>query len=225
MHWQIIIIMAQKTTLVSIKRIFGDPAHAEPSRSEAADAYVWKEDTAIAGTRFEIGRRPLRRNQAGDWQAIWDKAKKGELEEIDPMVRVVHYRTLRSIAADFAEPVGMERTVLVFWGRTGSGKSRRAWAEAGDHAYGKDPQTKFWCGYRGEENVVIDEFRGSIGIAHLLRWLDRYPVCVEIKGSSRPLLAKKFWITSNLHPQSWYPELDGETYLALERRLEIVEFQ
>jgi len=225
LHWQICIRLAQKGTLRTVNSMFGDSVHAEPTRSSAAIEYCWKEDTRIAGTQFELGQIPHRRNDSSSWQEIWELAKKGQIEKVDPNVRVVHYRTLRSIAADFAEPIGMERTCNVFWGRTGSGKSRRAWEEAGENAYAKDPQTKFWCGYRGQSNVVIDEFRGAIGIAHLLRWLDRYPVCVEIKGSSMPLQASQLWITSNIHPQSWYPDLDGETFLALERRLIITEFE
>jgi len=63
----------------------------------------------------------------------------------------------------------MVRTCWVYWGRTGTGKSRRAWDEAGVDAYPKDPRTKFWCGYFGQANVIIDEFRGGIDVAHLLR--------------------------------------------------------
>lgn len=110
----------------------------------------------------------------------------------------------------------------MFWGPTGTGKSRRAWAEAGMDAYCKDPRSKFWCGYQAEQHVIIDEFRGGIDIAHLLRWLDRYPVRVEIKGSSMPLAAVKFWITSNIHPDDWYKETDYQTMDALKRRLEII---
>lgn len=71
---------------------------------------------------------------------------------------------------------------------------------------------------------MLDEFRGGIDISHILRWTDRYPVQVEIKGSSRPLLATRIWITSNLHPSKWYPDLDPETLAALLRRLTITEF-
>lgn len=89
-------------------------------------------------------------------------------------------------------------------------------------AYPKVPSTKFWDGYQGQESVIIDEFRGDIGISNLLRWFDRYPCLVEIKGSSTVLCAKLFIVTSNLHPREWYPTLDSATFLALERRLEIV---
>jgi len=51
---------------------------------------------------------------------------------------------------------------------------------------------------------------------------DRYPCNVELKGSSRVLVATNFWITSNLHPDQWYPDLDEATKLALKRRLVIV---
>jgi hypothetical protein len=57
----------------------------------------------------------------------------------------------------------------------------------------------------------------------LLRWFDRYPVRVEIKGSSRPSHVERVWITSNVDPRSWYPELDLSTQEALMRRLQIEE--
>lgn len=145
--------------------------------------------------------------------------------EIPSDVRVLHYRTIRSIASDFAEPYPVERKCLVFVGPTGTGKSRRAWDEAGISAYPKDPRTKFWCGYSGQEHVIIDEFRGGIDISHLLRWLDRYPVIVEIKGASQVLVARRIWITSNLSPSLWYPELDVASLDALMRRIEVVDFE
>ena len=118
----------------------------------------------------------------------------------------------------------MERKIFVFWGSTGTGKSRTAWEEAGLEAYPKDPRTKWWDGYTGQEHVVIDEFRGGIDIAHVLRWFDRYPVLVETKGGSIPLRATIIWVTSNLSPELWYPDLDADTFAALRRRLEIKHF-
>lgn len=122
-------------------------------------------------------------------------------------------------------PEPMERSVTVYWGPTGSGKSRRAWEEATFDAYPKDPMTKFWDGYQGQENVVIDEYRGDISISHLLRWFDRYPVCVEAKHGGTVLKATRIWITSNLHPEEWYPNLDIATRLALYRRLNIINIE
>jgi len=167
----------------------------------------------------------MQRNRKDDWDSIRNAAESGDLRAIPSDVYIRYYFSIRAIASDSAKATPMERQCNVFWGRTGSGKSRRAWEEAGMEAYPKDPRTKWWCGYKGQENVVIDEFRGGIDISHILRWLDRYPVSVETKGSSRPLMAKSIWITSNIPPIAWYPDVDKETLDALIRRLNIISFQ
>ena len=220
-HWQLLAAFSQKKTLSQVRDTFG-PFHAELSRSDAAADYVWKLDTRIEGTQFELGTRPFRRNSKPDWDAVWTAATGGAVESVPSNLRVLHYRTLRNIAADYARPVAIDRIVYVFWGGTGLGKSRRAWDEAGVDAYCKDPRSKFWCGYSDQKHVILDEFRGGIDPSHLLRWLDRYPVIVEVKGSSRPLLATHIWITSNVSPDNWYPDLDPETKLALRRRYNLV---
>lgn len=224
LHWQLIVAFTSKKSLAGVKECFGPTCHAELSRSEAANSYVEKDDTYVDGTRFEFGVKPIRRNSKTDWEQCWERAKLGDVMGIPAHVRIQCYRTIRTIASDYDKPVPMERQCFVYWGRSGAGKSRRAWDEAGLDAYSKDPRTKFWDGYQAEQHVVIDEFRGGIDIAHMLRWLDRYPVRVEIKGSSRPLAASKIWITSNVDPRRWYPEIDQETLDALLRRLEITHF-
>lgn len=225
LHWQILVAFKKKESIRGVKATFGDSCHAELSRSSAANAYCQKEASAIPGTQFEFGAKPFLRSSRVEWESVWTAAQSGNMAAIPANVRVVNYRTIRAIGADYSRAVGMERKCFVFWGRTGSGKSRRAWEEAGMEAYCKDPRTKFWCGYQVEKHVVIDEFRGGIDVSHLLRWLDRYPVRVEIKGSSRPLVAEKIWITSNISPDFWYPGLDEETLNALKRRIEIIEFE
>lgn len=178
----------------------------------------------MLGTRFELGSLKLKRNSQADWDSVKASAQRGRLDSIPSDIFVRYYSSLRRIGADYCEPIGVVRTVHCYWGPSRTGKSRRAWDEAGDQAYPKDPRSKFWDGYRGQQHVVLDEFRGGIDIAHLLRWFDRYPVIVEIKGSSVPLTATTFWITSNLPPHEWYPGLDADTLDALMRRLNVVHF-
>lgn len=83
---------------------------------------------------------------------------------------------------------------------------------------------RWWDGYKNQDAVIIDEFRGAISIENVLRWLDRYPVLIEVKGGTIPLRASRFVITSNLHPRNWYPDADELTKQALLRRLEVTEF-
>jgi len=221
-HYQFVFHTRRKSRMATLKSLWPN-AHLEPTRSAAALEYVWKDDTRI-GEPFELGTRPLRRNSQADWEAIWDSATRGDMEHIPADVRIRCYNAISRIATDYVKPVALERSAVVYWGRTGTGKSRSAWSEAGLDAYPKDPRTKWWDGYCGECNVVIDEFRGAIDIVHLLRWLDRYPVRVERKGGAVVLRATKIWFTSNIHPDFWYPEIDQLTRDALKRRLEIKEF-
>lgn len=225
LHHQVVAGFGRAVRLNAVKGKVG-PGHWEKSRSDAAEKYCWKLDTRVAGTQFELGGKPIRRNNSEDWNRVRDLAKQGEIEQIPADIYIRYYRTLKTIAEDFRENVGIVKSVHVFWGKTGTGKSKRAWEEAGLQAYAKDPRTKWWDGYRGQENVIIDEFRGTVDISHILRWLDRYPVRVELKGGSTALLCEKVWITSNLAPEQWYPELDEETKAALLRRLtNIVHFE
>lgn len=221
-HWQLLAYFPQKVALATVRRVFGD-VHAEQTRSKAAEQYVWKDDTAVAGTRFELGQHPGHRGEKRkiDWENAFAEAKAGRFEDVPADLRFRYFGTMQKIAAHYANGVAEPRSCVVYWGPTGVGKSRRAWFESGIHAYPKSPTSKFWDGYRGQANVVIDEFRGQIEISHLLRWLDRYPVLVEIKGSGMPMSATSFWITSNLSPREWYPNVDETTISALERRLRV----
>lgn len=160
-HFQLLAVACRQITLGQIKRSIGGTGHCEPSRSDAADAYVWKDDTAVPDSRFEIGVKPVRRNSRIDWERVKDAATRGALDEVPASVYVQHYRSLRAIHSDNQRPVAMVRSCSVFWGVTGVGKSRRAWDEAGLEAYSKDPRTKWWCGYRGQEHVILDEFTGK----------------------------------------------------------------
>jgi len=223
-HWQFVVWMGKPCRLSALKKIWAT-GHFELGRSSAAEEYIWKDDTAVAGSRFEIGRRPGLRSSVKDWQAIRSAACAGRLADVPDDVFVRHYGQLSRIASDHMVPYGVIRRIVVYWGRTGSGKSRRAWDEAGMDAYPKSPLSKFWDGYRGHSNVVIDEFRGGIDIGHVLRWFDRYPVIVEVKGSSVVLKATSIWITSNIPPEQWYPGIDAETLSALLRRLEVTHFE
>lgn len=223
-HWQLLVAFKRAVRLAAVKNAFGNTCHAEQSRSSAANEYVWKEDTRVPDTQFELGTIAFKRNSKVDWDEAWDNAKKGKFEEIPANVRINSYNALCRIAKDnmVAEP--MERRTDVFWGKTGTGKSRRAWDEAGWEAYPKIPSTKFWDGYNGQTHVVIDEFTGQVGIEHMLRWLDRYPVTVETKGSACVFRATRIWITSNVDPREWYPNAPESQKEALLRRLNITHF-
>ena len=151
LHWQVCLGLDKKGSLPTITGIFGTELHAEISRSAAATEYVWKEDTRVANTQFELGVRPIKRNDPHDWDLIWEMAVAGDLGAIRLKFEFKVIGLCEQSVLTLQSRLEWSRTCQVYWGRTGTGKSRRAWEEAGLDAYVKDPNTKFWCGYRGQE--------------------------------------------------------------------------
>lgn len=114
-----------------------------------------------------------------------------------------------------------QTVVTVYWGPSGSGKSRRAREEAGPGAFwlpkpSSSTAPLYWDGYEGQEHVVIDEFYGWMSRDTMQRVIDRYPLPVACRGYSAPFVAKKVWITSNDPPEKWWKIGLG----AMERRLQ-----
>lgn len=143
LHYQLFAGFSSPVRRAHVARYIG-AGHWEISRSVAAEQYVWKEATRVPDTQFELGAKPLKRNSAVDWESIRTAAVAGDLSLVPADVFVRHYFALQRISADNATPTPIVRTTTVFWGPTGSGKSRRAWDEAGALAYAKDPRTKWY---------------------------------------------------------------------------------
>lgn len=224
-HLQGYVVFKTNKRLAGVRKILSK-AHWEVAHGSSAQniAYCSKEGEVTSRGEPPKSKEQLGEDERERWKAIISHAKNGTLEEHDPKMYYLHLNTNQKLQAQFEKPKAMERKVKVFWGPTATGKSHKAWAEAGEEAYAKDPRSKFWYGYHGQENMIIDEFRGGIDIGHLLRWTDRYPLLVEVKGSSCASKVKNIWITSNLHPSDWYPDLDQASRDALLRRLEITQF-
>lgn len=221
-HWQLLAVFKKRVRLAAVKRHFCEQAHCEESRSAAANEYVWKEDTRVPGTQFEHGALPIQRGNSADWDAVKRSAEDGDFNAIPADILIRNYGNIKRLRVDTLQPTFREDVrVHVFWGVSGTGKTRRAWYEAGDpsEVFIKDPNTKWWDGYRGQKKVIIDEFTGLISISHLLRWIDRYPVIAEVKGYSTPLEAVEFWITSNIDPRDWYSDINDEQRRGLMRRI------
>lgn len=112
------------------------------------------------------------------------------------------YRNLR------CERRNWEMDVQIYVGYTGCGKTRRAYDLYGDSLY-KQCNGRWFGGYDGEETVLIDEFIGErFTWPFLLQLTDRYPMTVEVKGSEVPFTSRRIIFTSNLPPETWFPQQD-----------------
>lgn len=102
--------------------------------------------------------------------------------------------------------------VHVFWGESGTGKSRGArklWAEiGGDSLCNMRRDNNFWSKYNGEDDVIWDDFDGSwIKRADFLDLTDRYETKVRQIGGWANWKPRRIYITSNTHPEAWYKHM------------------
>jgi len=79
-HWQVVIRLKNKQRLSGVRLLFPRETHAEPTRSAAALNYVWKEDTAVPGTRFSLGTTTT---PGVDWDLVKSQAVGGDFASID----------------------------------------------------------------------------------------------------------------------------------------------
>lgn len=113
--------------------------------------------------------------------------------------------------------------VYWYYGPTGTGKTKLAYEQAGKDCWISLNNGKWFDGYDGEENVILDDFRGDwCTYTTLLRLLDRYPYRVEVKGGSRSWLAKRIWITSAYSPEETYQNVEDKQQLI--RRLTEIKY-
>jgi len=222
-HWQLVVRYDRSVRFGHVKKNFPSSAHIELCRSSAANAYVHKEETAVPGTRFSYGEMEPRRGpkrESVDWQNIYGLAKSGDFEKIPPAIYIRHKASLNSVYVDHIQVQDRDVEIICYYGNAGTGKSLRAKYETlGMSVFKKDPTSKWWDGYKGEEAVIVDEYYGDWPLSNFLIWCDRYGSRGEIKGGSCPLLFKKMIFTSNVSPSEWYPKTTIHQKAAIARRI------
>lgn len=225
-HLQGFILFQNAQRFATVKKFVGNRVHLEAQRgtSEQAAEYCKKD-----GDFFEAGNPPVSKKKQGEmekvrYQRAWELAKEGKLEEIDPDIRVRLYGTLKKIRADY-QVVPESVAVLEhewYWGESGAGKTLKARSE-NPGAYLKNPN-KWWCGYKDQEVVIIDEWSPNHEVlaSHLKQWADHHPFAAETKGSSLCIRPKKIIITSNFSPEQCFTR--PEDLEPIRRRFKVTHF-
>ncbi len=229
LHYQGYVEFAERQTFTGVKRLL-PRAHWEPrggTRDQARD-YARKETSRVdgpwefghwisgPGARTDLASLHTALEQGADDASLWES-------HFAIMWRgskaANAYRLAKGVPRPNAEPLA-----LVYWGFTGTGKSRRVRELAGEDAYWvSNPgrgQPVWFDGYMGQRSIVFDDFYGWIPWSMLLRLLDRNPLNLNCKGTTALCLATTFYFTSNAHPSMWYEDFP---YAALERRITIIE--
>jgi len=206
-------------------------AHWEIARGTPKQASEYCEKD---GDVFEKGTRPLSQIEKGEkekdrWAIAFQCVKEGRIEELDPEIKCnrlkqIEYAVEREcLSKRKLETYSHDFQHEWYYGKSGTGKSRKAREENPD-AYIKDPQERWWDGYRGEPTVIIDDFdkfqvkQGG----DIKRWSDRYVQRVPVKNGYTQIVIEKMIITSQYKPEQIWD--DPETLDAIKRRFKLVHF-
>lgn len=228
-HYQGYLEFTDSVRLAAIKRIFTG-AHVEQRRGsrDQAIAYCTKAETRFQEP-FTIGTmdvRPGKRNDIALLKADIDSGKRlKEISDDHFKLFLKYERGIKSYLLLHQSPRDWCMDVQIYFGETGTGKSRKVYAdakEAGTEVFPlpqNDKGTVWWDSYNGEDTVLIDDFYGWIKLSYMLKLLDRYPMLIQVKGNFLHFVSKKIVITSNKSPFDWYAWPDTTLKRAFFRRV------
>jgi len=214
-----------------IAGIFGVAPHVESAKGSAKQNrdYCSKEG-GVTGTFCEYGDFP-RAGERSDLGLVANAVLAGkdlcEIATEFPSQFMKYHGGIKSfqhLVRTKPRDARVVPTVLWYFGPTGVGKSRKAF-EQFPEAYIK-MNNQWWDGYIGQSVVIIDDYRPSLcTFQEFLRILDRYPMRVQVKGSSCELSATTFVITTTSRPEVIWSGRTSEALNQLLRRISnIVQF-
>ncbi len=223
-HIQFMVEFATPVRLAAVQKLWPG-CHAEIRRGtpDQAKSYVTKEDTRVSGP-WEMGTFPTGQGHRTDLDRLAEAVSNGvtqqQLAEGMPKMVIRYHRGIQALEQYLAPP--MYRPFLevnVSWGETGTGKTWDAFYNYPDLFCVSPPTSRMWYdGYRQQKTVLLDDFRSDwMTSSMLLRVLDKYPMRLEMKGTTVAWNPKLILITSDSHPSEWFE--DSSTTRQLMRRI------
>lgn len=213
-HYQGYVHFFHKKSMLQVKDILCcNTAHIERAMGTFAHcrAYCTKEAGRMEGpwefgnalhqgkrVDIEVVKQHLNGGGSLEWvrenyYALWLRNRKSLEQHHDSLLKQRDWKT----------------RVIVVYGPAGSGKTKWVSQQVkGKEAYWKSANNRWFNGYERHELVVFDDFSGRWMEYELLkRIMDRYPCPVEPKNRMVHFVARKLYITTNIHPNRWYPKV------------------
>ncbi len=214
-------------------------AHVEPARGTPREntVYTSKRESRLTGNKswdFVWGTEP-EQGARTDLRELFILAETTSAQDLwrdhaDTMSRC--YKAIQVFQQSQIKRQDGPVDVRVFVGPTGCGKSRAAHfaaSEAGPEATKRgnkeyyiwempQPGGMVWVDdtYMGQEHVVIDDYEGEIPYRKFLRMTDEWGTRPQTKGSHVEWRPRIIWISTNVHPNMWYPEKESaETWTGI----------
>lgn len=196
-----------------------------------------KGDTRIDGEQYEYGEQPREVGQGTrtDLHRMYDMIKEGksnfEIIEENPEYITYIEKIEKARFEIIREKYRKEwRTldVTYIWGDTGIGKTRGVMEKYGyDKVYRVTNYQHPFDGYQGEDVIVFEEFRDSLKIEDMLKYLDGYPCVLPCRFVDKQACFTKVYILSNIDIKEQYRNIRREypeTFKAFERRINRVVY-
>jgi len=217
-HLQGYIQLKNSQTLAYMKKHVHPTAHLEVARGTPLQNYTY---CTKDGDFFTYGEVP-KQGKRTDIDTVKSLLSEGGTMK-DIVEVATSYQSIKfaEMYLKYAEPArkSISITVYWFWGPTGSGKSTEAISMCPE-AYWKD-NTKWWDGYDGQKEVIMDDWRqDGWKINDLLSMWQGLPYRIETKGSSRQLQATTFIVTTPRPPSDLF--FPGEDIQQLIRRINYI---
>ena len=229
----------------TIKKRF-DGGHFEMAKGTAQDNrdYVFKEGkwygsdkegTNIRDSHEEYGELPVeRQGQRNDLTDLYDMIKEGKstfeiLEESPSFITQIDKieKVRQSVLEEKFKDTWRNLDVTYIWGMTGTGKTRSVMEEYGySNVYRVTDYDHPFDAYKGQDVIVFEEFRSSLRIDDMLKYLDGYPVEFPARYTNRQACFTKVFILTNIDLRYQYPNIQREekmTWNAFLRRIHRVK--
>jgi len=118
--------------------------------------------------------------------------------------------------------------VTYLWGDTGAGKTRSVMDKYGySRVYQVTNYDHPFDGYQGQDVIIFEEFRNSLKIDDMLKYLDGYPLMLPCRYADKVACYTKVFIISNYSLEQQYPNVQRDnprTWSAFRRRIHRVEY-
>lgn len=205
--------------------------HKADKNVEECIKYCAKDGVEVSS----YGDRPKGSGARTDLDAVVEIINSGgslsDIVSSCPQQFILYSGGIQKLLMFSVKPRSFKTEVYWVYGPTGTGKSRWVFNQMDpESSYFKSAANKWWDGYTGQKDVMIDDFRPSkeMPFDMILRLLDRYPLTVEAKGATMHFVSQRIFITAPTTPRDLFATCEwigAEQLNQLERRVEhLIQF-
>lgn len=201
----------------AVKSVLGDRCHIEKSADPKRSILYCRKDG-----RLLVDKDDRKQGARTDLDSVFELARSGcgirEIVEQYPREYIKYHGGIDKCVRIMQPKLERwtETEVIVLLGPTGCGKTR--FAVTFDPYRIPVPSTDtapvWFDGYRGQDTVLLDDYRGTITYDLLLHITDGYPMAVPVKGGFVERNWTRVLITTNYrNVGEWHPSKDLEPLL------------